>query len=65
MVEADNREFWQTMAAKLASLQAQPSSSQQATEVGNALAALQAVLLEEDNDAPDYDLDWDGDADLV
>jgi hypothetical protein len=59
VIEADNREFWEAMVAKLTSMQQQPSSSQQATEVGDALAALQHLLLE-DNVVDLYDYDYEG-----
>jgi hypothetical protein len=50
VVEGDNIEYWQLVQAKLVSMCAQPGSSQQQHNLGEALNALTALLQYDDHD---------------
>lgn len=48
VLAADNEEYWGTVAAKMASMQALPGSSAKQSELGENLLLLQRLLTEDD-----------------
>jgi hypothetical protein len=59
-VAADNLEYWQTIQAKMSSLQEQPGSSARAQEIGEGLNVLAGLLADDDEDDM-FVIDRDGD----